>query len=267
MTKLINLYKASLFYKYITNRSHKGKNITSMNTKDLIVRVADGKDDLEKAAIGFYGYGFLFKDFKNSNESFVVASQSSKVCEMGAYLGITERVLQLDKVESLDELVRYEEKYDCLYGGALKTLLPTLKFGGDEILFYVWMFVRTPDGKQFPATFYFGPSGTSLGGWSLEKYESVFPKKFLSIINCSPFEFTKDQKEGLIEALECALKKVPVSDYYGVYHHDGGNALMGVNVGVPFIIELGYDYDETDVEFYLEEVEYFKDKFEEVYKR
>jgi hypothetical protein len=195
-----------------------------------------------------------------------MAWQSSKICNLGAYRDLLKIwSSRHDKMQNLDELVLYDEKYDCLYGGALKTLLPTLEFGGYENLFDVWMFVRTPDGKQFPATFYFGASGTALGGWHSEKYDKIFPKSFASIINFSPFDFSKDERESLIEALECALRKVPVSDFYGVYQHDGGNALMGVKAGVPFIIELGYEYDKTDIDFYLEEVEYFKDKFDDVY--
>lgn len=147
----------------------------------------------------------------------------------------------------------------------MKTLLPKLEFGGDEILFDVWIFVRTPDGKQFPAAFYYGPSGTALGGWEFHEYQEVFSNDFCLVINGSPFDFNKDERECLIEALECALKKVPVSDYYGVYNHDLGNALIGVKAGVPFIIELGFEYDEIDIEFYLGEVEYFKDKFHDVY--
>lgn len=242
---------------------------TTMDIEDLInlvLRVANGKDELRKGAVGFHGYGFVFKDFKHSNESYVVSSQSGRVCGIGAYLGITEQALQLDKIKSLDELVRYSDKDDCLYGGVLKTLLPTLEFGGDEDLFDVWMFVRTPDGKQFPATFYYGPSGTSLGGWSFDEYNKVFPEDVSQVINYSPFNFSRNQREGLIEAFECALKKIPISDFYGVYHHDSGNTLMGVKAGIPFIIELGYEYDKTDIKFYLEEVEYFKDGFDEVYK-
>jgi len=234
---------------------------------NLAVRVSNGEDSFNQAAIGFQGYGFIFRDFRHSYDSYVIISQSSKVFNMGAYRGISERALQLDTIESLNELVRYKEKYDCLFAGSLKNLLPTLELGGDEILFYVWMFVRTPEGKQFPATFYFGASGTALGGWRSENYDKVFPKNFAQIINVSPFDFSKDEKESLIEALELALKKVPVSDFYGVYQHDGGNALMGVKVGVPFIIELGYEYDDTDIEFYLEEVEFYKDKFDEVYRK
>lgn len=234
---------------------------------DLVKRVAGGEDDLKEAAIGFHGYGFIFKDLRDSNESYVITSQSAKVCEMGAYRDLLKRWFSKhDRIQDLDNLVLYNEKYDCLYFGALKTLLPKLKFGGEEVLFYLWIFVKTPSGKQFPATFYFGPSGTALGGWHSQKYDKIFPKDFTQAINGSPFNLSQDEREGLIEALECALKMIPVSDFYGIYHHDLGNALMGVKAGVPFILELGYEYDEIDIEFYLGEVEYYKDRFDEVYK-
>ncbi len=59
-----------------------------MDIKDLLVlveKVANGENDLENAAIGFQGYGFVFKDFRQSNDSYVITSQSGKICEMGAY--------------------------------------------------------------------------------------------------------------------------------------------------------------------------------------
>lgn len=108
---------------------------------------------------------------------------------------------------------------------------------------------------------------TNLGGWDSESYDEIFPKRIYKLINGSPFDFTKDELEALIEALECALKKVPISDFYGVYHHDFGKILMGVRFGVPFIVEMGYEYDEIDIEFYLDEVEVFKDKFFDVYSK
>lgn len=242
-----------------------------MNVQELLALIsntASGKDDLEEVAVGFYGYGFVFRDFKNSNErDIVIGYRSSNVCGVGTYRGITEQILQLERIKSLDDFGPKDDKDDFLFAGSLKTLLPTLKFGGDENLFDVWMFVKTPDGKQFPATFYFGASGTALGGWHSDKYNEIFPKSFASIINSSPFDFSKDEREGLIEALECALRKVPVSDFFGVYQHDGGNALMGVQSGMPFSVELGYEYDETDIEFYLEEIKFYKDKFNEVYRK
>jgi hypothetical protein len=90
---------------------------------------------------------------------------------------------------------------------------------------------------------------TNLGGWDSEIYDEIFPKRIYKLINGSPFDFTKDELEALIEALECALKKVPISDFYGVYHHDFGKILMGVRFGVPFIVEMGYEYDRSILNF------------------
>jgi len=224
----------------------------------LISNAANGKDDLKQAAVGFHGYGFVFKDFKNSRESYVVTYHSGKFTEVGSYRGFAEQILQSERIKSLDDFGPKNDKGDYLFAGSLKTLLPTLEFGGYESLFDVWMFVKTPECKQFPATFYYGPSGTSLGGWMSykdSKGDYYFSGEFASIINFSPFDFSKVGRESLIEALECALRKVPASDFYGVYQHDGGNALMGVKSGKPFSIELGYEYDEIDIEIWLDAVE------------
>ncbi len=86
----------------------------------------------------------------------------------------------------------------------------------------VWLLVKTPDEKIFPAT-------------------------FTSIINCSPFDFSRDELDALIEALECTLSQVPATDFYGVYQSDDGAFLMGLKSGVPFIVNLGYSYDDSTV--------------------
>lgn len=94
----------------------------------------------------------------------------------------------------------------------------------------------------------------SLGGWdSYEDYngKKIFPEEFISIIHFSPFNFSKNELEGLIEALECVLRKVPVSDFHGIYQHDEGYTLMGVKGGKPFMIELGYSYVKNNIERYL----------------
>jgi len=108
--------------------------------------------------------------------------------------------------------------------------------------------VKTPDNKIFPATFYYGPSGTSLGGWRSWYYEKVFPKDFKSVINFSPFDFSSNELELLIEALECSLKQVPTTDFYGIYQHDDGKFLMVLKGGRPFIVNLGYSYDDQVIE-------------------
>ena len=231
----------------------------------LVNIAADESANLEKAAIGFCGYGFVFKDVRYSNDPYVFTSDSRKLAAIGAYRDLIKKWdKNHDQIRHIDELMRYDERYDCFFAASLKTLIPTLEFGGDEVLFDVWMFVKTPEGKQFPATFYFGPSGTSLGGWDSYKDsddKNIFPPDFMSIINCSPFDFSKDKMKGLVEALECAFRRVPISDFYGIYQHDLGNALMGVKIGIPFIIELGYTFDNNDIEFYLGLVSHYKDRF------
>lgn len=220
----------------------------------LLKKATNECKNLNEAVITSQGYIFVFIDPINSNEPYVFTSNSSKLVGVGAYYRLLDKWrCNHDNIKDLDELCQYNEKFDCLFAGALKTLLPSLPFGGDERLFRSWMFVRTPDDEKFPATFYFGPSGTSIGAW--ESYNS-FPSNFKSIINCSPFDFSKIQLEGLVNALELALISVPVSDFHAVYRHDLGNALMGVKSGIPFIAELGYTYDNIDIKIYLGEVEY-----------
>ena len=104
-----------------------------------------------------------------------------------------------------------------------------------------------------------------MGGWLPEDYET-FPKKYRDEFNFSPFDLEKDGLTGLIEAHAFALKKVPVSDYCGIFHHDLGNTLMFVLDGSPFIYELGYDPEEgvwVSVAFALEHRGYdmSQDKF------
>ena len=126
------------------------------------------------------------------------------------------------------------------------------------------MFVKTPNGKFFPATFYYGASGTALGGWHAEDYKR-FPRKTRDEFNLSPFDFDKDGLTGLIEAQMFALQKVPVSDFCGIYSHDLGDTLMCVHNGVAFITELGYndEYGEYEVEIVLDYhgYDFERDKF------
>ena len=93
--------------------------------------------------------------------------------------------------------------------------------------------------------FYYGPSGTSLGGWRTWRYDKVFSNDFTSIINCSPFDFSRDELDELIETLECILSQVPATDFYGVYQCDEWFFLMGVKSGAPFIVNLGYSYEDS----------------------
>ena len=222
--------------------------------KNLASDGALGQLDFKQAQVGSNGYGFVFFDFNDTSVDPMFRKDSSKVCGAGAHFGDFESFTSLDdvkfdKLSDVGGLMR-DIKHDLLLAGSLKTLLPDIEFGGDEQLFEAWMFVKTPKDQYFPATFYYGASGTSLGGWDSEDYKR-FPREIRDEFNFSPFDLDKDGLTGLIEAQIFALKKVPVSDFCGIYSHDLGNALMVVHDGRPLIMELGNNYGEHEVEIVL----------------
>ncbi|MBA7583995.1 hypothetical protein ES708_25947 [subsurface metagenome] len=236
--------------------------------KSLVSNGALGQLNIGKAQVGSNGYGFVFFDLNDTSVDPLFRKWSGKVCGAGAHFGDFEKFMALDelkfdKLSDVGGLMR-DIKHDLLLAGSLKTLLPDMEFGGDEMLFDVLMFVMTPNNQFFPATFYYGPSGTSLGGWGLEKYQK-FPREIRDEFNFSPFDLDKDGLTGLNEAQIFALKKVPVSDFCGIYKHDLGDALMCVHDGVAFVMELGYDYEygEHEVEIVLDYLGYDfeRDKF------
>ena len=213
---------------------------------------ADGQDNFKEGAVGFNGYGFVFKKLDyNSQDSFVIGDGSSKLCSIGAFKDIYKKSMEHQgPLKSPRDLLNYDPKNDLFFGGALRTLVPDMEFGGCENLFHVWMFVKTPQGQMFPATFYYGQSGTSVGAWSpdyrvfLFAEERTFPQEFESIVNFSPFNFSAVELEEFIEALELALDKIPISDFEGVYEHDLGRELMGVKSGKPFVKTLEKEREE-----------------------
>ncbi len=229
----------------------------------LVSNTASGADNFTKGAVGFNGYGFVFKDF-NCGLPYVTFRGSGKAYGAGSHRygvenfkkfyelenstenseeGLKKQFKRLEDLKSLDEFYTIDPEYDLLLAGSLKTLVPSLKFGGYEEFFEVWMFVKTPRDKLFPATFYYGQSGLSIGGWRpdenyVDNREKVFPNKFEKILNFSPYDFTNFEKHLFLDALEFALKKVPISDFWGIYTHDLGNTFMGVEKGKPFIDEM-----------------------------
>ncbi len=214
---------------------------------------SEDKVNYRDKAIYFQGYSVVFRDrWLKSRKPYVTGLKSSKFSSVGFWRRVINYSMEnLDKINNLNELNLEETKLDFLFGGSLKTLLPTLTFGGDETLFKVWMLVRTPEKHIFPATFYYGKSGTSVGGWYLDEAEEVFPSEFCLIINFSPFDFKPDELDAFVEALELSLKLVPVADYYGIYYGENGYILMGARDNKPLYMELGWSYDKRKIEEYL----------------
>ncbi|MFW9876148.1 MAG: hypothetical protein ACFFG0_23855, partial [Candidatus Thorarchaeota archaeon] len=220
----------------------------------LLENSTEDKVNYQNKVIHFQGYHFVFRNpFIKPRDLYVNVKFSSKLSPAGIWRKIIKESMEnLNKIKSLDELNLEDTKLDFLFGGSLKTLLPTLKFGGYESLFEVWIFAKTPKGYMFPATFYYGQSGTSIGGWRIHRAKEVFPTNFFSIINFSPFNFSPDELDAFIEALELSLKMVPVSDYHGIYQDDNGYTLMGVKDNRPYLMELGDSYDKNKINRYIE---------------
>lgn len=220
----------------------------------LLEATAEDKVNYQDKVIHFQGYVFVFRDpYIEPRESYINVKFSGKITSAGFWRRvIKESMKNLDRIQSLEDLNLEDTKIDFLFGGSLKTLVPTLTFGGYESLFDVWMFVKTPEGYMFPATLYYGQSGTSVGGWRLDHAKEVLPPDFYSIINFSPFNFKPDELDPFIEALEHSLKMVPVADYYGIYQGDEGYCLMGVRDNRPYLMELGDSYDKRKIDRYIE---------------
>ncbi len=191
-----------------------------------------GKNCFEKGIATYNGYCFLFVD-PNPLEF-----TSSKISSAGAFYGIEKRFLHsnVKDVDHLSDLLNYDIKIDLLFAGSLKTLVPTLQFGlGFETLFNVLVIVKTPDNKILPITYYYGPSGTAIGG--LHSPEDIIKKVFKTgdLFVLDPFKLPKLKVKELLIALEGSLRKVPMTDFEGLYEHDCGKSLMGLEGGKPFI--------------------------------
>ncbi len=186
----------------------------------LLDKASKDMDNIADGVIGYDGYGFLFRGF-DFEVNIIRSSGFSHIH------------------------TSYEDQNVALYhAGALKTLVPSLTFGGDEVLFDVWVLVKTPKGEILPLSFYFGASGLTLGAskLSLIKDSEDLPVEYRNAVNCDPFELGLRDRELLTTALGRALSKVPTTDFEGVFRHDGGSTLMSLIKGVPSMEELN-DYE------------------------
>lgn len=242
----------------------------------LATDAANGKDNFKKGAVGSNGYGFVFRDDSHPKDPYIASWGSHKFCGAGAYRDLSKKVEKKlkkhsDKSDFFSDLLRYDEKLDLLIAGSLKTLVPTLQFGPQiELLFNVWMLVMIPDGRFFPATIYWGQSGLSIGAWSKlgAKFyrmgeDKRYPMEdFPELKEFSPFDFIDDETGYFLDALEFALKKVPVSDFWGIFAGDAGNAYMGVKKGKPFTEYLSHVKSFPEAEKKIEPLlgKEFKDK-------
>ncbi len=184
-----------------------------LTIKQLASLATKGKYSIEKATIGFKGYGFVFRKHDCKDE--IVAS----TWNMGGGKAFS--------IESSSGKVDLNMRNATSYAGALKTLLLDIELGASESLFDIWMWVETPMGEAFPATFYYGMTGTSIGDFS-DKSKRI-----------GPLQLSEEERREFIVALKGALNKVfPISDFSATFDTEYGPIHMGVRGGQPFI---GYD--------------------------
>lgn len=110
--------------------------------KELLQLLEDTAEDkviYEDKVIHFQGYSFVLRNpFLEPRESYVKIIHSSKFFSAGFWRKvITESMENLESIRSLNELNLEDTRLDFLFGGSLKTLVPSLTFGGYETLFFV----------------------------------------------------------------------------------------------------------------------------------
>jgi len=217
---------------------------------------ADGKFNIKEGAIGSNGYGFVFRD-ENFMSNYLQVSYSSKFHCLGSMRRFANRYEKEGTFTLSNGSLEDTEEYDMKLIGAVKTLVPTIKTGGAEWLFGVWLFTVTPNGLRFPMNLYYGPTRLGLGGWDYEGKKSLlknlknitepkdYPLELQKIVNYNPFELSRNDKEELAEALELALRQVPISDFYGFYANDNGYLIMGIRNKKPFVEYITTEYTPT----------------------
>lgn len=190
---------------------------------------AEGMNNFNEGAVGSNGFGFVFRDV---NYEDIGLEFTSKVCNIGTMREFFE---EFQNKEDPDIFQVYSDiRSDLLLIGAVKTLVPSIQLALDDLLFIVWMVVKTPDNRIFPATMYYGKTRLATGGWRRNKLsKEVGFSKYKEYFNFNPFDFTIEEQSSYAEALESALQKVPISDFEVVYRDEYGEQVMVVNDGIP----------------------------------
>lgn len=192
---------------------------------------AEGINNLNEGAFGSNGFGFVFRDV---NYGDIGLDFTSKVCNIGTMRKFFE---EFQNEEDPDIFQVYSDiRSDLLLIGAVKTLVPSLQLALDDLLFIVWMIVKTPDNKIFPATLYYGKTRLAIGGWSrngLYKVDGYLTSRYEKYFNFNPFDFTIGEQSSCAEALESVLQKVPISDFEVIYRDEYGEYVMTVKDSIP----------------------------------
>lgn len=190
---------------------------------ELANQTALGRNDLEKGAIGYRGYGFIFRDMKELYPEGV------------AHSGLFPNIY--DELESVKLM------------GALKTLIPSLSFtiGGyiDEPPFNAVILVQDPEDRRYPVIINFRKGKFILG--AIHVKESELAEEWTTFINFDARNLTNAHVDDLFETIEYLLQTQPQSDFNTIHRDEWGKWEMGVKDGKPYFKKS--EYIEPEGEF------------------
>ncbi|MFX0022368.1 MAG: hypothetical protein ACFE9S_08570 [Candidatus Hermodarchaeota archaeon] len=227
---------------------------------------AKGEDNISNGSVGSNGFGFVFRDVEDGMDMINV-SFSSKVFNVGTMRRFSQ---EFQSKDDPDLFTLYNDiRPDLLLIGAIKTLVPNIHMPIDDLLFIVLMFVKTSDDKVFPATLYYGKTRLAIGGWNFDLVESFgiekesLQTKYQKYFNFNPFELTLEEQKSIGEALELALRKVPVSEFEVKFRDEIGDSLLAIKEGVPIYRRI-LDEEYWPIEILDDGSWRFDDMFEEL---
>lgn len=231
------------------NSSKKDLNAFLAEIKNLLTSTIKGASHLDKNALEYNDYLFIFKSWRELPPE-ICKAYSHKVSNIGLMRNFNE-VIKKKKMDPISLIMKLE-KQNLRLAGSLKTILPHMVFGGEEVLFDIWMLVRTPENQIFPANLYYGVSQFCVGGWSsyllprskeidknngknYQPSKMLFPSEFMELINFSPYNFNEGQLESFVEAIELGLNRIPPSDFQCKLKFSGTSFIFGLQSGKPYI--------------------------------
>ncbi len=232
----------------------------------LLSKAAEGKDSIAEGAVGSNFFGFVFRDVVFV-EDLLDLGYLSQFCNVG-----TMPMFLHNFSGDPDAFFKYSDlSFDISCIGSLKTLVPTIKFCMDDLLFEVWMLVRTPKGEVFPASFYYGKSRLAIGGWNINtielfhKIKFYLPKELNEFTTVNPFDFTVEERDHLASSLELALQKVKPSDFEVTFRDEYGDIFLAIQEGIPVFKRIN-DEDYWPIEIIDQGSWRYLDLFEELIK-
>lgn len=212
---------------------------------NLALEASNGKDNFKQGVVGSNNFGFAFIDMKKADSLMEYNNYLSQLCSLRDPQDFIRRI-EFSNKDFSDFLIK-SNRDDIKLAGSVKTLVPSVEYGGYESLFEVVVITRTPEKHFFPLIFYYGVSGLALSAFNITSW--LDKGSFGSYFNYNPFNYNKQNVEILTEAFHLALLKVPSSNYFGVYNHDFGNTLMGLKGRRIINIELEDDIDPSFVSY------------------